>query len=428
MVAAAAACDVEGEDMLEAIEAVLEGEGIRQRDRLKAAICGGACKEAGSADVERWEREIRVLVEGNPDLLEEKLNDYGEKFMTLACKHEGNFFAVNFGIEKKPELVNQSKGDSGTTPLFTAAYFGNLKLMKLLLSKGACPHQRSTRGNNCSFIHNAIFGARDAQPTCRRAIYDALLTLIEESQKGLEESPFPPIPFLDANSLKHHIEECPHNGFEDICRHATEDAELAQRFHSVGLRLIAAMPSERSGPVGAVAHPLSAHSQCSRNSSLDYARSVLEQSTSALELYLQEGSFGKAVTPALWGGTIPVIGWEAVVIASSGGQPTLQQYVESQQWDDANHLGIEWSASAYHPPSKRKGDVGYMMHTLKPKKDGNATSAQAQQKYLVGERSRSTISVHVYFLYGDDGKRNPDRHFVCVLPAANTSGKRKAPP
>jgi hypothetical protein len=395
MAAAAAACDIEGEDMLEAIAAVLEGEGMRQRGRLEKAICGGACKEAGSADVERWEREIRVLVEGDPDLLEEKLNDYGEKFMTLACKREGSFFAVNFGIEKKPELVNQSKGDSETTPLFTAAYFGNLKLMKLLLSKGACPHQRSTRGN-CSFIHNAIFGARDAKtPTRRRAFYDALLTLIEESQKGLEESPFPPIRFLDANRLEHHIEECPHNGFEDIRRHATEDAELAQRFHSAGLRLIAAMPSERSGTVGAVAHPLSAHSQCSRNYSLEYARSVLEQSASVLELYLQEGSFGNAVTSALWGGSIPVVGWEAVVLATSGGQPTLQQYVESQQWDDANHLGIEWSASSYRAPPKEKGDVGYMMHTLKPKKDGNATSAQAQQKHLAGERSRSTISVHI---------------------------------
>jgi ankyrin repeat protein len=168
-------------------------------------------------------------------------------------------FAVRYALGKNPKLVNQSKGDTGTTPLHTAAHYGNLKMMRFLLINGACPDLRSK--GNCSFVHCAIFGAI-AHPERRREIYIAILTIIEELQRQ-ENSP----DFLGAENLERHVEECPRKGFEDLRSHTNVDDDAMKKLLvRVGIRRL----FQSAG--GAIP------SQPLRDSALSQAKIVLEQS------------------------------------------------------------------------------------------------------------------------------------------------------
>ena len=384
----------------------------RRKERLELAISRGARGEAGSAEVEP---DIKELVEHDSTLLERELTGNREKFLHLACKHEGNFPAVDYALGRNPKLVNQTKGDSGTTPLFTAAYFGNLKMMRLLLTKYGANPLIFSKGN-CSFVHIAMFGAARAQATRRREIYVAVLTLIEELQLQPSDgsSPYPAISFLNKSNLERHVENCPHNGLGDLRSHANGDEEIKQRLRRVGIRRL----FENAGDGGGFDS-----SHYSRDFALLDAKAVLEQvrsgdhSTTAggnaqrvHEVYMESSGARSSITPTRWGGYIPVLGWRAVVLTTKDPQATtLQHFVESQQWPTSDSRGLEWSASPYHPKSKERGNVGYMMYTLKPKNNGSGAPAQGQQKYFDEQQKRSKVSVRVYFLYGEDGKRNNDR-------------------
>ena len=403
LLAAAAAAAAEAVD-----EQDQQEQDQRRKECLKLAISRGARGEAGSAEVEP---DIKELVEHDSTLLERELTKNREKFLHLACKHEGNFPAVDYALGRNPKLVNQTKGDSGTTPLFTAAYFGNLKMMKLLLAKYGANPLIFSKGN-CSFVHIAMFGAARAQATRRREIYVAVLTLIEELQLQPPDgsSPYPAIPFLDTSNLERHVEDCPHNGLDDLRSHANGDEDIKQRLRRVGIRRL----FENAGDGGGF-DP----SHYSRDFTLVDAKAVLEQgrsgdhSTTAggnAQFYVESSRARSSITPTRWGGYIPDLGWRAVVLTTGDPQvTTLQHFVESQQWPTSDSCDLIWSASQYHPKSTERGNVGYMTHTLKPKNDGSGAPAQGQQKYFDEQRKRSSISVRIYFLYGEDGKRNNDR-------------------
>ena len=109
--------------------------------------------------------------------------------MTMACKGDGNFEAVEYALKKFPdrtvELANQVKGTTRSTPLFTLAHFGqNVAIMRLLIAAHADPFRRSKGG--CSFFHSAIFGARDAKEPGlvekRRQKYRALAELLDSEE------------------------------------------------------------------------------------------------------------------------------------------------------------------------------------------------------------------------------------------------------
>ena len=74
------------------------------------------------------------------------LNETGDKFMTLASQFEGNSAAVAYALGHDIRLVDSVKESTKTTPLHTAAYYGNFQLMDLLLDSGADPTRKSAAG------------------------------------------------------------------------------------------------------------------------------------------------------------------------------------------------------------------------------------------------------------------------------------------
>ena len=174
------------------------------------------------------------IVTKAPHLLKSPLTVHGERFMTLAAKY-GNKYAVRVGI--KFGLVNQLKLGAATTPLHTAAYYGQLEIMSMLLKCDGVNPALVSRGG-VRFFQMTVNGA-EAHKKRRHQIYGALAKLSTSNEWGLKVG-------LDSNELAEQLAACPHGGLEKLKAHYNEDPELATVFPGISraLRIEPAMSSE----------------------------------------------------------------------------------------------------------------------------------------------------------------------------------------
>ena len=179
-------------------------------------------------------RLLDEIVTEAPHLLTSPLTYHGERFMTLAAKY-GNKHAVQVGMEFG--LVNQLKLGVHTTPLHTAAFYGQLEIMTMLLSSDGVNPNLVSRGG-VRFFQMTVNGA-EAHKKRRHQIYGALAKLSTSNEWGLKVG-------LDANELAEQLAACPHGGLEKLKAHYNEDPELATVFPGISraLRIEPAMSLE----------------------------------------------------------------------------------------------------------------------------------------------------------------------------------------
>ena len=410
------------------------GDDCELADVLQQSIRAMSSDALGPLNV-----RIRELVLRNPELLYQSLTKYGQSFMVLACLRRGNLEAARFALEQEKasapaegtvKLVDQAK-PNGATALFAAVYFGyDVELMKLLVNHGADP-LKETRGR-CRFFHNAIFGAAVTDRDGRRRIYQAFADFF--ASKCWDEKVRPLLPDAD---LANQMRACPHHGWATLRQHASADPELIAILDFLRIpsgEAAAAMddvPIE--APIAMDGYEISMDPQ-PRTELSGFAKRLLDRAfagdfRTGMPVYkVPGGPFTKLpFTPRnIFFQRIPEIGFEALFVDDT--LCTTPQPPPQPLDPDVCRLGpvlddlkVKWQEAPSNPRTKSAGEIGMTSYTLKLEKQ--IVMNCGHEPYLEPDRepgkTKSKVSVRVYFLYNEEEKQNVTARFVKVCPATN---------